>query len=219
MFALIAGCSEVGYHLTRALMAAGHEVLVLEKDRARYRMLTEELGGVAVHGDGADERTLREAGAARADVFFALTGRDETNLVACQLAKHVFNAPRTLALVRDPKNEPVFHFLGVDVVVNSVQLLLAYLEEGIPGRPMVHLRDLPQPGTALVSVSIPGESAIVGRRLSDLELPPHSLICLVIKRGGPQLPSNTLVVEAEDELVVVAMIEDQQLLYDILTGV
>ena len=219
MFALIAGCSEVGYHLTRALMAAGHEVLVVEKDRARYRMLTEELGGVAVHGDGADERTLREAGAARADVFFALTGRDETNLVACQLAKHIFNAPRTLALVRDPKNEPVFHFLGVDVVVNSVQLLLAYLEEGIPGRPMVHLRDLPQPGTALVSVSIPGESAIVGRRLSDLELPPHSLICLVIKRGGPQLPSNTLVVEAEDELVVVAMTEDQRLLYDILTGV
>ncbi len=219
MFALIVGCSEIGYHLTKALMAAGHEVLVVEKDRDRYRLLTEELGGVALHGDGTDEQILREAGAARAEVFFALTGRDETNLVACQLTKHVFNTPRTLALIRDPKNESVFHFLGVDVVVNSVQLLLAYLEEGIPGRPMVHLRDLPEPGTALVSVSIPGDSAIVGRRLGDLELPPHSLICLVIKRGGPQLPSNTLVVEAEDELVAVAMTEDQQLLYDILTGV
>ena len=146
MFALIVGCSEIGYHLTKALMAAGHEVLVVEKDRDRYRLLTEELGGVALHGDGTDERILREAGAARAEVFFALTGRDETNLVACQLTKHVFNTPRTLALIRDPKNESVFHFLGVDVVVNSVQLLLAYLEEGIPGRPMVHLRDLPEPG-------------------------------------------------------------------------
>ena len=219
MFALIVGCSEVGYHLTKALMVAGHEVLVVEKDYARYRMLTDELGGIALHGDGSDERTLQEAGAARADVFFALTGRDETNLVACQLTKHVFKTPRTMALIRDPKNEPVFHLLGVDVVVNSVHLLQAYLEEGIPGRPMVHLRDLPQPGTALVSVSIPGESAIVGRRLSELELPPHSLICLVIKRGGPQLPSSTLVVEAEDELVAVGMTEDQQLLYDILTGV
>ena len=219
MFAVIVGCSEIGYHLAKSLVATGHEVVVVEKNRERCQLLIDEVGGISLQGDGTDETILKQAGLARADVLIAVAGRDDTNLVICQMTKHIFNVPRTMAVIRDPKNEPLFHILGVDVVVNSIHLILAILEQGIPGRPLVHLSSLRSTGTELISVSIPGDSAVVGMRLEDVELPPHSFISLVVKKGAPVLPTDGLVLEADDELVAVTMTGDEQTVYDILTGV
>jgi trk system potassium uptake protein TrkA len=219
MFAVIIGCSEIGYHLAKSLVATGHEVVVVEKDRERCQLLIDEVGSISLQGDGTDEAILKQAGLARADVLIAVVGRDDTNLVICQISKHIFSVPRTMAVIRDPKNEALFHVLGVDVVVNSIHLVLASLEEGIPGRPLVHLSSLRSPGTELISVSIPSDSGVVGMRLEDLELPPRSFISLVIKNSGATLPTDGLVLEAEDELVAVTMTGDEQTLYDILTGV
>ena len=219
MYIIVVGCSEVGYHLTKALLASGHEVLVVEKDRNRHKLLNDELGSVAFAGDGTDERTLRRAGITRADMLVAVTGRDETNLVICQMTKHIFQVPRTMALIKDPKNEPIFHLLGVDVVVNEIHQILASFEEGVPGRPLLHLMNLRVAGMELVSVSIPEDAAIVGKRLGEVELPPNSFISLVVKKSGAELPSDVLVLEADDELVAVTQTGDEQTVYDILTGV
>jgi trk system potassium uptake protein TrkA len=219
MYVVIVGCSESGYHLSKALIAGGHEVVVVEKNPARFNLLTEELGSVALLGDGTDEVTLKKAGVSRADVVVSLTGVDATNLVVCQMTKHIFKVPRTMALIKDPKNEPIFHEVGVDVVVNSTHLVLETLEEGIPGRPLVHLMNLRVPGMELVSVSIPEDSDIVGKRLSEIELPPNSFITLMVKKSGATLPNGRSVVEPEDELVAVTPTGDEQIIYDILTGV
>ena len=219
MYVVIVGCSESGYHLSKALIAGGHEVVVVDKNPERFQLLTEELGSVALLGDGTDEAILKRAGIARADVVVSLTGNDATNLVISQMTKHIFQVPRTMALIKDPKNEPIFHQIGVDVVVNSTHLVLASLEEGVPGRPLVHLMNLRVPGMELVSVSIPEDSNIIGKRLSEIELPPNSFICLMIKKDGATLPTGRSVVEPNDELVAVTPAGDEQVLYDILTGV
>ena len=219
MYIVIVGCSEVGYHLTKALLASGHEVVVVEKRAERCQLLSDESGIVALQGDGTDERTLRKSGISRADVLVAVAGRDETNLVICQMAKHIFQVPRTMALIKDPKNEPIFHVLGVDVVVNAIHQILASFEEGVPGQPLIHLLNLRIQGLELVSVSVPNDAAIVGKRLREIELPPGSFISLVVKKGGAELPSDGLVLEPEDELVAVTPTGQEQVLYDILTGV
>ena len=87
------------------------------------------------------------------------------------------------------------------------------------GRPLVHLMNLRVPGMELVSVSIPEDSNIIGKRLSEIELPPNSFITLMVKKTGATLPTGRSVVEAEDELVAVTPEGDEQILYDILTGV
>jgi len=219
MYVVIVGCSESGYHLSKALIAGGHEVVVVEKSIERFQLLKDELGTVALLGDGTDELTLKRAGIARADVVVSLTGVDATNLVITQMTKHIFQVPRTMALIKDPKNEPIFHEVGIDVVVNSTHLALESMEEGVPGRPLVHLMNLRVPGMELVSVSIPEDSNIIGKRLSEIELPPNSFITLMVKKTGATLPTGRSVVEAEDELVAVTPEGDEQILYDILTGV
>ena len=219
MYVVIVGCSESGYHLSKALIAGGHEVVVVEKSIERFQLLKDELGTVALLGDGTDELTLKRAGIARADVVVSLTGVDATNLVITQMTKHIFQVPRTMALIKDPKNEPIFHEVGIDVVVNSTHLALESMEEGVPGRPLVHLMNLRVPGMELVSVSIPEDSNIIGKRLSEIELPPNSFITLIVKKTGATLPTGRSVIEAEDELVTVTPEGDEQILYDILTGV
>jgi len=219
MYVVIVGCSESGYHLSKALIAGGHEVVVVEKNAERYHLLNEELGSVALLGDGTDEATLKRAGIARADVVVSLTGADATNLVISQMTRHIFQVPRTMALIKDPKNEPIFHEIGVDVVVNSTHLVLASLEEGVPGRPLVHLMNLRVPGMELVSVSIPEDANIIGKPLNEIELPPNSFITLMVKKNGATLPTGRSVVEPSDELVAVVPEGEEQILYDILTGV
>ncbi|PKB83190.1 MAG: hypothetical protein BZY88_02525 [SAR202 cluster bacterium Io17-Chloro-G9] len=218
MYILVIGCSKIGYHLTKALLASSHEVVVVEKNRARCDLLTEELGSVALQGDGTDQTVLRKAGASRADVVVAATNRDDTNLVACQVAKHVFHAPSTMALIKDPRNEPVFQILGVDAVVNSTHLVLENLEERIPGRTLLRLMNLGTPAMQLVSITIPDDATVVGKRLGDVELPPRSFISVVVKKSGVERPTGDLVLEADDGIIAVTPGTDEQTLYDILTG-
>ncbi len=219
MYAVIVGCNEIGYHVAKVLLAAGHEITVIEKSHSRCQMLWDELGTMVVQGDGTHEPTMKSAGLGRSDLLIAVTGRDDVNLVACQIAKHRFNVPQTMAVIKDTKNEPLFHLMGVDLVVNSTHQVVTSLEEGVPGRPLVHLKNLQPPNMELISISVPEDSGVVGKRLEEVDLPPRSFIALVVKGNDASLPSPATVLEADDEIVAVTISEEEQTLYDILTGV
>ncbi|MBO0795540.1 MAG: TrkA family potassium uptake protein, partial [Ktedonobacteraceae bacterium] len=133
MYIIIGGGGEVGYYLARNLLGHGHEVLLLEKDAARYQTLSEELGQSIFKGDACEARTLEEAGARRADVVIAVTGEDEDNLVVCQLAKKRFNVARTIARLNNPKHEELFQKLGIDVTVSPTKTILSLVESELPG--------------------------------------------------------------------------------------
>ena len=90
MYVLIVGGGKVGFYLSRELLMQGHEVLVIERSEQRVDRIQEELGNVVIHGDGCELSVLGRAGASRCDAIVAVTGDDEDNLIACQVAKHHF---------------------------------------------------------------------------------------------------------------------------------
>jgi len=139
MYFIIVGGGKVGYYLSQALLSEGHEVLILEKDPAKCGAICEQLGSVVVRGDGCEARTLGDAGTERADILIAVTDEDEDNLVACQVAKHKFKVPRTIARINNPKNEALFKKLGIDVTISSTNIILEHIEEEVPTHPLVHL--------------------------------------------------------------------------------
>ncbi|MER3406420.1 MAG: portal protein, partial [Chloroflexota bacterium] len=115
MFIIVAGGGTVGYYLTRELLAEGHEVVLLEKDPKVAARIAEELGPIVLARDACEGRWLAEAGVVRADAVIAVTGDDEDNLIICQMAKFTSSTPvRTIARVKNPKNEWVLRQLGVD---------------------------------------------------------------------------------------------------------
>ncbi len=219
MFIIIVGCSETGYHLSKLLMVAGHEVIVVEKSLTRCQLMWEEMGSVVIQGDGAAQADLKRAGAARADILVSVTDRDETNLVVCQLAKHIFSVERTIATIKDPKNQSIFRLLEVDVAVNSGDLILSSLERSIVDQNFNHLMSLRAPNVVLVSVIIPEDAATVGKSLAEVEFPPRSFVALVIRHDRALPPRDDLTLTEHDELYAVTTTDEEQILYEILTGV
>lgn len=137
MYAIVIGGGKVGYYLARDLLERGDEVLLLEKDGARAEWLSGQLGSVVLTGDGDEMAFLSTTGMDRADVVLAVTGDDEDNLIALQLAKTRFNVKRTIARVNNPANVRIFKILGVDQAISATELLLKAMEEeiGDPAKP------------------------------------------------------------------------------------
>ena len=219
MYVIIVGCSPAGYHLSKGLLASGNEVIVIDKNRHKCQLLYDELGSIAMHGDGTDKKVLEAAGAARSDILFATTMADQTNLIACQIAKQAFNIPRTAATVTDTKNEPLFQILGVDLVVNSTHSIVTQLEAGVTDKRLIHLTDLEMPNTELVKIYIPEDAWSIGKRLTDIPMPDHSFVSFVIKHEILTIASPNLIIDAHDEIISVTRSEEEHILYETLTGV
>ena len=131
MYVIVIGGGRVGYYLSRDLVDRGEEVTLIEKDTPRAEWLQGQLGSIVMQGDGDELAFLRETGMERADVVFAVTGDDEDNLVALQMAKKHFNVPRTVARVNNPANVRIFKELGVDEAISATEVLLASIEQTV----------------------------------------------------------------------------------------
>jgi len=142
VFVLVVGGGKVGYYLAKELLDSGHEVALMEKDPDRARQIADEIGSIVIAHDGCEGKYLGEAGANRADAIAAVTGDDEDNLVICQMAKHHFDVPRTIARVNNPKNEALFRHLGVDELISPTRMILGSIEQDIPVHELLHLAAL-----------------------------------------------------------------------------
>lgn len=114
MKVIIMGCGRVGAQLAGLLDADGHDVTVLDIDAYSFRRLAPTFGGTALIGNGIDEAVLKRAGIEEADVFVALTQGDNRNVMAAQIAKHIFNVPRVISRIYDPLRQELYDTLGIE---------------------------------------------------------------------------------------------------------
>ncbi|GLV57347.1 hypothetical protein KDH_41830 [Dictyobacter sp. S3.2.2.5] len=200
MYIIVGGGGDVGYYLTRYLLQQGHEILLLEKENGRFQTLSEELGQAVLKGDACEARTMEEAGARRADAVIAVTGEDEDNLVICQMAKKRFNVARTIARLNNPKHEELFQRLGIDVTVSPTKAILSLIESELPGQRFVLLMNLKRAGLEIIQIVVPSLSPVVGKPLSQINLPRRSNLALIIRGEEPIIPSADVTIEANDEI-------------------
>jgi trk system potassium uptake protein TrkA len=219
MYIIIVGGGRVGYYLARALLDEGHEVLIIEKNATVCETINEEMGNVCVRGDGCEAATLIELGTGRADMLVAVTGDDEDNLVSCQVAKHKFNVPQTVARIRNPQNEAIFKKLGIDVTVSTTNIILEAIEKEVPTHPLTHLLTLSDKGLVIVEVRIPPTSAAIGKLVKELSLPKGSKLALVIpKDRKPRMPTPSTVLREGDQIIALTTPESEEALRTALTG-
>lgn len=114
MNVLIMGCGRVGAQLASLLDSEGHKVTVLDIDDHSFRRLPANFGGTALVGDGTDAEVLRKAGIGEADAFVAVTQGDNRNVLAAQVAKHIFNVPRVVCRIYDPLRKDIYEALGIE---------------------------------------------------------------------------------------------------------
>ena len=218
MFVLVVGGGKVGYYLTKELIESGHEVALMEKERTRASQIADEIGSVVIAQDGCEGKYLHEAGANRADIVAAVTGDDEDNLVICQMAKHHFDVPRTIARVNNPKNERLFRHLGVDEIISPTRMILGSIEQDIPVHELLHLAALGEGELELIEAHLQAGSPAIGKASRDITMPEACSLFAVI-RDGVAVPLRPETVLAEgDKVIAIGKSECEALLHEQLIG-
>jgi trk system potassium uptake protein len=218
MYVVVIGGGTVGYYLTKELLAAGHEVVVIEEDPARARQIADELGSIVIANDGCEGRYQSEAGMGRADVVAAVTGDDAVNLAASQLAKMRFNVRRSIARVNDPKNEKLFRQLSIDDTVSPTRSILGVIEHEIPIHDLLHLAELEGGEVQIVEAQLDADSPVIGREVRDLSLPEGSTIAVLIRDDRPQSPRSDTKLRPGDKLLAVTNAGGEAELRSLLIG-
>jgi trk system potassium uptake protein TrkA len=201
MFVIVVGGGKVGYYLTKELIDSGHEVALMEKDRGRADQVADDIGSVVIPHDGCEGKYLAEAGANRADIVAAVTGDDEDNLVICQMAKHHFDVPRTIARVNNPKNESLFRHLGVDEIISPTRMILGSIEQDIPVHELLHLAALGEGKLEIIEALLQPDSPAIGRPARDISMPQGCSLFGVV-RGNAAVPIRPETILAEGDKVI-----------------
>lgn len=218
MYVIIAGGGKVGYYLSKTLVSEGHEVLLIEQDKRESERLREELGDVVVRGDASEMRTMRDAGMERADVVVAVTGDDGDNLVISQLAKSRYGVPRIIARVNNPKNEELFHKVGIDQTVVSTKLIYNLIEQQIETDQIVPLAALKQGDLEIVEIEVSVDSPVVNERVGRIDLPKETLIICVVRGEHAMIPNVDTRLEPGDSVIALVKSHSEMELRDAFGG-
>lgn len=208
MYVVIAGGGKVGSYLAQVMLSSGNEVAVIEETLSTADRLSVQLEGsyLVINGDCCNSRFQEDAGIRRADAFVASTGQDDSNLVACEIASRVFHVPRCIARVNNPKNLRIFREVGIECV-SSTTLIASLIEEEALSGSMSVVSALSHGNVRLQEVSI-GRfrhgSDEEGVLVSDIPLPPGSLIVAVSSRGDMEVAGEDTVLRPGDAAIVAA---------------
>jgi trk system potassium uptake protein TrkA len=128
VYAIIMGCGRVGARLATQLSEAGHEVLVLDVTSRAFWRLGPDFKGKTMVGTGIDVDVLRRAGIERADAFAAVTQGDNRNIMASQIALHIFKVPKVVTRIYDPIRQDTYAELGLETISPTVLGATAFMD-------------------------------------------------------------------------------------------
>lgn len=200
---IVVGGGKVGYYLAQTLISHGHKPQVIELERAVCLRIANNLDIPVICGDGTTIDVLESADTHSADALISVTGRDEDNLIACQLAKRRFNVPRTVARVNNPKNVEVMKKLGVDIPISSTDNIARLLEREVDTAAIKQTMSLNRGNTSLSELQIPPDYKLHGKRLSELSMPEESIVVSIARGGELIIPRGNSQIFSGDKILVI----------------
>jgi len=170
MRVIIVGAGEVGYQIAKFLSLESLDVVVIDKDRNKTARIAEEIDIAVVDGEGGSPSSLTEAEADRADMLLAVTDQDETNMIACLLAKAMFGIPRKIARIRNPDyflNERLLKTLDIDPAINPELEIASAIVRILEAPFASEIEDFEQGLVKVVGFKIPETSPLIGQPLKS----------------------------------------------------
>lgn len=214
MRTLIIGGGKVGSYLARELDSAGHHVTVIESDLGRATQVGDTTNALVLHGDATDIGLLEEADLHRSDWVLAVTGRDEDNIVACQLAA-TLGASRVLARLNDPKNRSTFDALKIPVVaVTDLMVQVISREVEVDVQEAVRVALLGRGTISLLEIEVP--AGVQPQKVIDMSLPDRTILVSVMREDEVVVPGPYTIIEAGDRVLAVTNVENETVVREVL---
>lgn len=209
MKAIVVGGGKVGYYIFKNLIEEKYEAVLVEKDKERCIKIAKEVNGDVICGDGTDIDVLNDAGIYEANIVAAVTGKDEENLVICQMAKLNFDISKTIARVNNPKNRPVFKALGVDKTVCSTKVIANLIKGQFNSKHVKIVQTLDRGEMILVEINIDEKSAWKDKLIRSLDFPKDCVIASIIRNEKVIFPKGDIEIKEKDNLLLVTKINNQ----------
>jgi len=203
MRAIVVGGGKVGYYLVKTLKEKKHRVVLIEKDIKLCEKIAEDLEVDVICGDGSDVEVLKDADIEKAEVVAAVTGKDEENLVICQMAKVNFNINKTIARINNPKNMAIFKALGVDKTVCSTQVICNSIEGEFDIEPLKIIESLNKGEMVLVEAKIDKKSAWKDKSIGQLSMPKECVILSIIRNEEVIFPNGSVQIKEDDKVLII----------------
>jgi trk system potassium uptake protein TrkA len=203
MKAIIIGGGKIGYNLVKTLKLRGYEPTLVEIEERVCHKIAEELEADVICGDGTDPEVLREAGIASVEVIAAVTGKDEENLVICEIAKEIFKVGKTIARVNNPKNIAMFEALGVDQTVCSTEVIANLVEYEFDRELCKVVQTFERGAMMLIEVTVNSKNPWINRQIKDLELPLECVVASVLRDGKAIYPRGDTTILNNDSILLI----------------
>jgi len=213
---LILGAGQVGASVAASLVSEANDITIVDTDPVRLKYLQDRLDLRTVVGNAAHPAVLTEAGANDADMIFAVTRSDETNLVACKLAATLFNTPTRIARIRaaDYLAHPeIFEAssFAVDIAICPEQIVTDYIVKLIEFPEALQVLEFADGKVSLVAVRAFHGGPLVGHELQHLRTHMPTVdtrVAAIFRQDASIIPEGNTVIEAGDEIFFIAATED-----------
>ncbi len=215
---IIAGGGDLGYYLAKTMLGRNHEVSIIEVSMERASSISTQLDRSVILGNATELECLQYAHTEDAEVFIAVTGRDEDNLIACQLAKRTFNVPKTIARSNNPNNAEVLKRLGVDFVLCDSEIITRVIEQEADSAGAYLVATLNGGNAGIYEYVISASSPICGKAIVNIELPRSSLIVSVVRGRETIIPRGGTQILAGDKVVVLTTAESAKTVQKAIKG-
>jgi trk system potassium uptake protein TrkA len=215
---VIVGGGKIGFYLIRTLIPFNHNITVIEKNEKYAKRIANELNLKVINDDGTNIDVLSEAISKKTDIFIAVTGRDQDNLIACQLAKNNFGVKRTISRINNPKNSIIFEKLSVDIVVSSTAIIAEMIEQEVDFTGMKTLLKLKNAKTVVNEIIIPSESPVCGNSLKDLDIPKGCIIMTILRGQEVIIPNGFSILQGGDCIITISSEDILEKLKDYFIG-
>lgn len=207
---IVVGCGKIGTTIVASLVAEGHDVVALDSDPAVVSEITNIYDAMGVCGNGADFDTLEEAGVERTEMFIAVTGSDETNMLSCFMAKKM-GAKHTIARIRNPQ----YNENGLDFMRRQLDLSMSINPDLMAARELTNILKLPSAvkietfsrgDFEIIEIKLRDNSALDGKKLSELRdlYKAKFLVCAVQRNGVVTIPDGNFVLKKGDKIGLTA---------------
>lgn len=199
------GGGKVGSYLAKELFKAGHVITVIEVAHHHAEALSDDSKVLVLEGDGTDINLLKAADTDRSDWVLAVTGLDEVNLVACQLAL-TLGAKHVLARLNNPLNRPTFEALEIPVVAVT-DVMATLISREVEVDEFRHITLLGRGEVSVYEIDVP--EGVEPVPVPELRLPKGSLLVALVSGDEVSVPTASTILKPGDQVTAVSSVELQ----------
>jgi len=204
---VIVGAGKLAYYLIREL-ETNTEIVIIDKDPSAAMKFADNLVSEVIHGDGSSYPVLRAA-CEDAKMIVALTNQDETNMIACQIAKNHLGVEKAIARVNNPKNREIMEHFGVDRAFSETEILASMIEQEIDFEGLRIVHRIKNSDHVLIEFVLSEKSEACEKSMAEYKFVKGARVVVLAGDNGETItPIGETVMHAGNQIMMVCARKD-----------